>query len=72
MDLIDNAAKYSDAESLITLILHSHTDGIAIDVQDEGIGIPASDLPHIFKRFYRGKTVVTTVERDSDFQSSRC
>ena len=55
MDLIDNAAKYSAQDSLITLLLHLHTDGIAIDVKDEGIGIPDSDLPHIFKRFHRAK-----------------
>ena len=55
LDLIDNAAKYSAQNSLITLLLHPHTDGIAIDVKDEGIGIPESDLPHIFKRFHRAK-----------------
>ncbi len=55
LDLIDNAAKYSSQGSLITLLLYSHKDGIAIDVKDEGIGIPDGDLPHIFKRFYRGK-----------------
>ena len=27
----------------------------AIDVKDEGIGIPESDLPHIFKRFHRAQ-----------------
>ena len=55
LDLIDNAAKYSAQGSLITLLLHPHTDGIAIDVKDEGIGIPDSDLAHIFKRFHRAK-----------------
>ena len=55
LDLIDNAAKYSAQNSLIRLLLHVHQDGIAIDVTDEGIGIPESDLPHIFKRFHRAK-----------------
>lgn len=55
LDLIDNAAKYSAEGSLISLLLRSHPDGIAIDVKDEGIGIPESDLPHIFKRFHRAK-----------------
>ena len=55
LDLIDNAAKYSAEDSLISLLLRSHPDGIAIDVKDKGIGIPESDLPHIFKRFHRAK-----------------
>lgn len=55
LDLIDNAAKYSAEDSLISLILYPHPNGIVIDVKDEGIGIPESDLPHIFKRFHRAK-----------------
>ena len=55
LDLIDNAAKYSAQDSLITLLLQPHPDGIAIDVKDEGIGIPDDDLAHIFKRFHRAK-----------------
>jgi signal transduction histidine kinase len=26
-----------------------------IEVRDEGLGIPAADLPHVFERFYRGE-----------------
>ena len=55
MDLIDNATKYSAQDSLITLLVHRHQDGIAIDVKDEGIGIPDNDLVHIFKRFHRAQ-----------------
>jgi signal transduction histidine kinase len=28
-----------------------------LTVRDEGLGIPASDLPHVFERFHRGSNV---------------
>ena len=51
--LLDNAIKYSDKGSTVTL--SSKTDGVMsqLVVKDEGQGIPPRNLPHVFDRFYR-------------------
>lgn len=52
-NLVENAAKYSPegAKVEITMMKQDHTCKLII--ADQGIGIPASDLEHIFDRFYR-------------------
>lgn len=52
-NLLDNALKYSAEGGHITISAASENDFTRLSVKDEGIGIPASDLPRIFERFYR-------------------
>lgn len=52
-NLIDNAVKYSEAGDVVTVSADATGSAVVLQVKDEGIGIPSSDLDRIFERFYR-------------------
>lgn len=54
INLLNNAAKFSDSNSLITVELKYNKNFIICSVKDKGKGIPKKDLQQIFKRFYKG------------------
>jgi two-component system, OmpR family, sensor histidine kinase KdpD len=62
-NLLDNAVKYSPACGRISVSAAATGGQIAIRVADEGMGVPAEHLPHIFDSFYRvreGRSVAGT------------
>jgi signal transduction histidine kinase/ActR/RegA family two-component response regulator len=50
-NLLNNAAKYSEPGGKITLTVEAHDDQVTIRLADNGIGIPADQLPRIFEPF---------------------
>src|SRR5262245_48357751 len=53
LNLVTNAIKYTPPGGKVSLGLVDQGDAVAFVVGDNGIGISATDLPHIFDRFYR-------------------
>lgn len=58
-NLLSNAIKYSSSSTVVHFQLHMRDNGVEIMVQDEGIGIPDADLPHLFEPFHRANNVGT-------------
>jgi two-component system sensor histidine kinase KdpD len=54
-NLLDNAAKYARAATAIRIQSWRERDSVILQVLDEGEGIPAGDLEHIFDKFYRAR-----------------
>ncbi len=57
-NLLDNAIKYSPAGGTITMRLAQDGETARVSVADQGVGIPAEDVPHLFEQFYRGTPLV--------------
>jgi two-component system OmpR family sensor kinase len=63
-NLLINACKYAPGARQVWSV---RADGARarVDAHDEGPGIPAADLPHLFERFYRGEKTRTREEGGS-------
>ncbi len=56
--LLDNALKYSggrEGEGPVEIDLHRENGHALVSVADRGCGIPETEIPHIFERFYRAQ-----------------
>ena len=51
-NLIENAIKYTPSGEVVVNVTGDDKQ-ISVSVKDNGIGIPAEDIPHLFQKFYR-------------------
>ena len=54
-NLLDNAAKYSPADTDINISAIRKDDNVRFSIEDEGPGIPESERESVFERFYRSE-----------------
>lgn len=57
VNLLTNAVKYSPAGHPVELTVETGEPFATFTIRDRGIGIPATDLPHLFDAFHRGANV---------------
>ena len=53
MNLIGNAIKFSPDGGKVNITLLNQQDAVVVSITDEGIGIPSSNIEHLFEKFYR-------------------
>ncbi len=52
-NLVENALKYSPADSLVEVLVHSHNGATRMEIKDQGPGIPTIEKQRVFEKFYR-------------------
>ncbi|WP_395742408.1 sensor histidine kinase [Prosthecobacter sp.] len=53
-NLLDNALKYTPENGKVHLTCQAADNTVTVTIRDNGMGIPATDQPHIWERLYRG------------------
>jgi signal transduction histidine kinase len=59
-NLLDNAVKYSPEGGAVRVKLTCSRGEARVSISDEGVGIPAEQLPQLFERFFRARTAAAT------------
>ncbi|AZA79153.1 sensor histidine kinase [Chryseobacterium sp. G0186] len=55
-NILDNSIKYCETKPAILISSYKDSKGLYLKFKDNGIGIPAKNIPHIFEKFYRVNT----------------
>lgn len=58
-NLVKNALQFTDAGGHVTINIQEESGYYKVTVADDGIGIPARDLPRVFERFFQVETHLT-------------
>jgi signal transduction histidine kinase len=58
-NLLSNAIKYGGRQSQVRIRVSADRLQACVEVRDQGPGIPAEAIPHIFDKFYRVKSAAT-------------
>jgi signal transduction histidine kinase len=62
-NLLSNAVKFTAPRGKVTVTIEPSAGGVRVSVQDTGLGIPKSDLPHVFDKYYQASTKATAGEK---------
>ena len=57
INLINNAVKFSPENGVVEVNVAIQGPSSQITISDQGLGIPAGAIPHLFERFYRAQNV---------------
>jgi signal transduction histidine kinase len=59
-NILNNALRHSPSDGSIEVMARTNSDGVRIEVSDEGPGIPAEEAGRVFERFYRSDQARTS------------
>ena len=61
-NLLSNAVKFTSPGGRVAVTVEPQSDGVRVKVQDTGLGIPQSDLAHVFDKYYQAGAKPTAGE----------
>ena len=61
-NVLDNALRFSPEDGVVTIVPRYEGNALAIDVMDQGSGVPENELELIFNKFYRSSTTRETLQ----------